>query len=116
MVGLDKNDPADAERAARDALADKASGAPKAGNGWVEALRFRTVARDAAVGQSTRAANSAHALIVSAPAPIREKLGTMGTPALMKALSRKRKAHDEFERSLWESLRSLALSWKAAKK
>lgn len=116
MVGRDKNDPADAERAARDALAGKASGAPKAGSGWVEALRFRMVARDAAVSQSTRAANSAHALIVTAPAPIRERLGGMGTPALMKALSRKRKSRDELERSLWESLRSLALSWRAAKK
>lgn len=116
MAGRDKNDPADAERAARDALAGKASGAPKAGNGWVEALRFRTVARDAAVSQSTRAANSAHALIVTAPAPIRERLGGMGTPALMMALSRKRKPRDELERSLWESLRSLALSWRAAKK
>lgn len=116
MVGRDKNDPADAERAARDALADKASGAPKAGSGWVEALRFRMVARDAAVSQSTRAANSAHALIVTAPAPIRERFGGMGTPALMKALSRKRKSHDGLERSLWESLRSLALSWRAAKK
>jgi len=116
MVGRDKNDPADAERAARDALADRASGAPKAGSGWVEALRFRMVARDAAVGQSTRAANSAHALIVTAPAPVREKLGAMGTPALMEALSRRRKARGELERSLWESLRSLALSWKAAKK
>ena len=116
MTGRDKNDPADAERAARDALADKASGAPKAGSGWVEALRFRMVARDAALSQSTRAANSAHALIVTAPSPIREKLGGLGTPALMKALSRRRKAHDEFERALWDSLRQLAVSWKAAKK
>ena len=116
MAGRDKNDPADAERAARDALAGKASGAPKAGSGWVEALRFRAVARDAAVSQSTRAANSAHALIVTAPAPIRERLGGMGAPELMRALSRKRKSRDELERSLWESLRSLALSWRAAKK
>ena len=115
-IGQDKNDPADAERAARDALAGKASGAPKAGSGWVEALRFRTVAREAAVGESTRAANSVHALIVTAPYPIREKFGAMGTPALMKALSRKRKAHDDFERSLWDSLRSLARSWLDAKR
>lgn len=114
-AGLGKNDPADAERAARDALAGKASGAPKAGTGWVEALRFRMVAREAAVAASTRAANSAHALIVTAPDPVRKKLGSMGTAALMKALSRKRKAHDELERSLWDSLRSLALSWLSAK-
>ena len=115
-IGQDKNDPADAERAARDALAGKASGAPKAGSGWVEALRFRMVAREAAVGESTRAANSVHALIVTAPDPIRGRFGGMGTPALMRALSRKRKARDDFERSLWESLRSLARSWLGAKK
>ena len=114
--GPDKNDPADAERAARDALAGKASGAPKAGGGWVEALRFRMVARDAAVSESTRAANSAHALIVTAPAPIRGELGGMKTPALMKALSRRRRARDVVESSLWESLRSLSLSWIGAKK
>lgn len=116
MAGRDKNDPADAERAARDALAGKASGAPKAGGGWVEALRFRMVARDAAVSESTRAANSAHALIVTAPAPIRGELGGMKTPALMKALSRRRRARDVVESSLWESLRSLSLSWIGAKK
>lgn len=116
MVGRDKNDPADAERAARDALAGKASGAPKAGGGWVEALRFRTVARDAAVGQSTRAANAVHAIVVTAPAAVREELGGMRTPALMKALSRRRRARDGLERALWDSLRSLALSWSAAKR
>ena len=74
----DKNDTADAERAARDAPGGKAPGAPKAGDGWVEALRFRTVARDAAVGQSTRAANSAHAPVVTALAPTRWWTGTTG--------------------------------------
>lgn len=114
-VGEDKNDPADAERAARDALAGRASGAPKAGSGWVEALRFRMVAREAAVNDSTRAANCVHALVLTAPAQVRERLAGMGTPALMKALSRRRKAHDELECSFWDSTRSLALSWRAAK-
>lgn len=115
MAGRDKNDPADAERAARDALAGRASGAPKAGSGWVEALRFRMVARETAVGESTRAANSVHALVVTAPAPVRERLAGMRTPTLMKELSRRRSARDELERSLWDSLRSLALAWRAAK-
>ena len=116
MPGRDKNDPADAERAARDALAGRASGAPKAGDGWVEALRVRTVARDAAVAQSTRAANGAHALVVTAPAPVREGLSGMGTAALMRALSRRRGPREEPGRSLWDSLRSLAVSWRAAKR
>lgn len=73
MAGRDKNDPADAERAARDAL------------------------------------------VVTAPAPVRERLAGMRTPTLMKELSRRRRARGELERSLWDSLRSLALAWRAAK-
>lgn len=115
MAGRDKNDPADAERAARDALAGRASGAPKAGSGWAGALRFRMVARETAVGESTRAADSVHALVVTAPAPVRERLAGMRTPTLMKELSRRRRARGELERSLWDSLRSLAPAWRAAK-
>lgn len=73
MAGRDKNDPADAERAARDAL------------------------------------------VVTAPAPVRERLAGMRTPTLMKELSRRRRARGELERSLWDSLRSLAPAWRAAK-
>ena len=117
MAGRDKNDPADAERAARDALAGKASGAPKAGGGWVEALRFRMVARDAAVSGPARAANSAHALIVTAPAPIRGELGGMKAPALMKALSPQAQgpATSSSRRSGSPS-GPLSLSWIGAKK
>ncbi|WP_165056833.1 MULTISPECIES: IS110 family transposase, partial [unclassified Adlercreutzia] len=114
-AGEGKSDPADAERAARDALAGRASGAPRAGTGWVEALRLREVAREAAVAESTRAANRVRALVVTAPAPVREGLRGMGTPALMRRLSRRRRARGEPERSLWDSLRTLALSWRAAK-
>ena len=113
--GEGKSDPADAERAARDALAGRGSGAPKSGGCWVEALRLRMVARETAVGESTRAANAARALVVTAPAPVRERLEGMGTPALMKALSRRRGGRGELERALWDSLRSLARSWGAAK-
>ena len=73
MAGRDKNDPADAERAASDAL------------------------------------------VVTAPAPVRERLAGMRTPTLMKELSRRRRARGELERSLWDSLRSLAPAWRAAK-
>ena len=68
-----------------------------------------------AVGDSTRAANSVHALVVTAPAPVRGRLAGMRTPTLMKELSRRRRARDELERSLWDSLRSLAPAWRAAK-
>jgi len=73
------------------------------------------VAGGSAGGEPTRAANSVHALVVTAPAPVRERLAGMRTPTLMKELSRRRRARDELERSLWDSLRSLALAWRAAK-
>jgi transposase/DNA-binding XRE family transcriptional regulator len=114
-IGDDKNDLADAERAARDALAGKASGKPKAGNGWVESVRFRMVAREAAVRASTSAANSVHALMITAPSSIRERFTGMETGKMMESLSRRRRAIDEFEAAIWDSLRSLALSWKDAK-
>ena len=46
---------------------------------------------------------------------VRERLAGMRTPTLMKELSRRRRARDELERSLWDSLRSLAPAWRAAK-
>ena len=115
-LGDVKNDLADAERAARDALAGKASGKPKAGNGWVESLRFRMVAREVAVRTSTSAANSIHALMVTAPNPIRERYAGMKINKMVESLSRRRPAFDECEAAIWESLRSLALLWREAKK
>lgn len=116
MVGTDKNDPADAERAAREALSGKCKARPKGGDGWVEAIRYRMAAREAAVRASTSAANTVHALMITAPAPIREKFSGLNTPNLMRALSRKRKSRSDIEQSLWDSLRALALSWVAANK
>ena len=113
--GEGKSDPADAERAALDALAGRGC-PPRVGGAWVEALRCRTVARDAAVGESTRAANRARALLVTAPAPVREALSGLGTPQLMARCSRRRRGLAEPERSLWDSLRSLAASWRAARR
>lgn len=115
-IGDHKNDLIDAERAARDALSGKASARPKAGTGWVEALRFRMVAREAAVRESTSAANSIHALMITAPDPIREQFSKMSTKKMMGLLSEKRKVRDECEAAIWDSLRSLALSWQNAKK
>lgn len=113
--GEGKSDPADAERAALDALAGRGR-PPRLGGAWVEALRCRTVARDAAVAESTRAANRARALLVAAPEPVREALSGLGTPQLMARCSRRRRGLAEPERSLWDSLRSLAASWRAARR
>ena len=70
-----KSDPIDAEVAARTVLAGQVVGAPKAGNGAVEALRQLRATRRAALKARTQAANLLHALLVTAPADLRVELG-----------------------------------------
>ena len=67
-----KNDPTDAESAARTVLADDARCAPKAQSGLAEALRTLSVARRSAVKAKTQAMNQLRALLVSAPSFIRD--------------------------------------------
>jgi len=69
-----KSDPIDAEAAARAVLAGTATGQPKAGDGPVEMVRALQVARRSAVRARTQAANQLHALVVTAPARLREQL------------------------------------------
>lgn len=66
-----KNDPTDAESAARAVLADDATNIPKAQNGVAEALRTLGVARRSAVKAKTQAVNQIRALLVSAPSFLR---------------------------------------------
>jgi transposase len=69
-----KSDPIDAEAAARAVLAGTATGRPKSGDGPVEMVRALQVARRSALRARTQAANQLHALVVTAPAPLRERL------------------------------------------
>lgn len=69
-----KNDPTDAENAARAVLAGDATGAPKAKSGLVEALRAVTVARRSAVKARTQAGNQLRSLVVTAPDALRYEL------------------------------------------
>ena len=69
-----KSDPVDAEAAARAVLAGTATGQPKAGDGPVEMVRTLQVARRSAMRARTQAANQVHALVVTAPAALRERL------------------------------------------
>ena len=109
--GSNKNDLEDAELAARAAIAGKHTSVPKAGDGWVEATRALMVSRRLAVKTSTAAANTAHALIVSAPARVREKYEGMCTEAMMKSLARETPGGDIVEESLYASLRQIAGMW-----
>jgi transposase len=69
-----KSDTADAEGAARSVLSGQATALPKSGTGEVEMIRHLKVARDTAVKARTQTMLTLKALIVSAPAALREQL------------------------------------------
>jgi transposase len=85
-----KSDAVDAEAAARAVLAGEATGLPKAGDGPVEMLRALRLARLSAVKARTQAANQLHALVVTAPEPLRARLRPLRLPALVAAAARLR--------------------------
>jgi transposase len=80
-----KSDPVDADAAARSVQAGEATGTPKAQDGRVEMLRAVRVARQTAVKARTQAINALKALIVTAPAELREQLDGLPTRALIRA-------------------------------
>ncbi len=77
-----KNDPTDAESAARAVLAGVAAAIPKSGQGEVEMIRMVKSAKDPAVKARTQAINQMKALIVTAPASLRETLDGLSVGAL----------------------------------
>ncbi|WP_327370523.1 IS110 family transposase [Streptomyces sp. NBC_01217] len=80
-----KTDAVDAEAAARAVLGGRATGTPKSKDGPVEELRVLKVVKDSAVRNRTQANNQLKALLVSAPAQLRESLAGLSNPALFKA-------------------------------
>jgi transposase len=69
-----KSDPVDAEAAARAVQAGEATAIPKTGGSIVEMVRCLRVARATAMKARTQAANALRALVVTAPAELREQL------------------------------------------
>ena len=69
-----KDDPLDAESAARTVLAGQATALPKSGTSRVEMIRHLKVARDTAVKGRSQAMQTLRAIIVSAPSALREQL------------------------------------------
>jgi transposase len=69
-----KDDPTDAEAAARAVLAGTATAIPKSSDGPVEAIRALEITYHSASKDRTRAINQFKALLVSAPAELREHL------------------------------------------
>ena len=85
-----KSDPLDAYTAARTALAGDRLAVPK--DACTSALRALLSARRSAVKAHTAATNQIHALLVTAPAELRDRYRRHNTNALVKALARCRPA------------------------
>ena len=79
-----KSDPTDAEMAARAVLAGVADATPKSGKGEVEMIRMLKSAKNSAVTARTQAVNQIKALVITAPAELRETLDDLTTSALIK--------------------------------
>ena len=80
----DPTDPTDAEMAARAVLAGVADATPKSGEGEVEMIRMLKSAKDLAIKARTQAVNQMKAMVVTAPAELRETLDGLATNALTK--------------------------------
>ena len=78
-----KSDPTDAEMAARAVLAGVADATPRSGEGEVEMIRMLKSTKDSAVKASTQALNQMKALVVTAPAQLREHLTGLTAAALV---------------------------------
>jgi transposase len=83
-----KSDPVDAQAAARSVQAGEATVVPKAGDGVVEMLRCLRVARCTAIKARTQAGNALKALLVTAPAELREQLRAMSATRLVHTAAR----------------------------
>ena len=83
-----KSDPADAEAAARATLSGDAAGIPKSQDGAVEVIRLLRVERRSAIQARTQAANQLHAVVSTAPEPLRTDLRDL---PLVRLIDRARK-------------------------
>jgi transposase len=83
-----KSDPLDAETAARAVLAGTAASTPKAGQGHVEMIRSLQLTRRSAQKARSQAANQLRALLVTAPADLRQELRSLTLADLVKTAAR----------------------------
>jgi transposase len=106
-----KSDPVDAEAAARAVLSGRATGTPKTRDGLIEAIRVLQVVYRSAVKDRTAATNQFHAIVVSAPADIREDLQQMPLKRRLEHARRwrHRDRDDVAARAARQALRELAL-------
>ncbi len=104
-----KSDTIDAEAAARAVLAGTSGITPKAGGDWVEQLRILRVARRSAIQARTQTINQMHAVVVGAPADLRDQLHRLSPHRLIAQAARFRVGEVDSVRSVvrW-TLRLLA--------
>jgi transposase len=110
-----KSDHLDAEAAARAVLAGQAKALPKSGTSTVEMIRHLKLARDTAVKARTQAMLTLKAIIVAAPAVLREQLDALtGKMALIRHLAAFRPGPvSSTTASAKVGLRALARRWLA---
>ncbi len=112
-----KSDPTDAEMAARSVLAGVADATPKSGEGEVEMIRMLKSAKNSDVKARTQAVNQIKALVLTAPAELRETLDSLGTSALVKRCRNFRPGHPENPMAAAKyALRSLASRYRQLSK
>jgi transposase len=110
-----KSDSLDAESAARAVLSGQAAAVPKSSTSAVEMIRHLKIARDTAVKGRSQAMLTLKAIIVTAPAGLREQLdGIPGKMALIRRLAALRPGKiTSTTASAKASLRAIARRWLA---
>ncbi len=104
-----KSDPVDAEAAARAVLSGRATGTPKSGDGPAEAVRALEIVCHGSIQDRTRAINQFKALLVTAPADLREQLSAKPFRRQLELARRFRNDYDDpVESHLRFSLKQLA--------
>ena len=107
-----KSDTADAVAAARATLAGDALGIPKAQNGTVEAIRILRLERRSAIHARTQSVNQMHAVVSTAPEPLRTGLRELSTTALVaRAIKPRRAVPTDAAGATIRVLRGLARRW-----
>ena len=102
-----KSDPIDAERAARDALSRTRLAQPKTGP-QRDALQVLLAVRRAAVEAAVVGQRQLHALVVTAPEPVRARFRGQATRAMLATAARLRPHGDVHTRTAVTALRALA--------
>jgi transposase len=104
-----KSDPIDAEAAARAVISGRALGVPKTADGPAEAIRAIEIVCHGATRDRTRAINQFKALIVTAPADLRERLNKISFRRQLELARRFRNDYgDLIETQLRFALKTLA--------